>query len=374
MTVKSVLLNKKIVILVTLLSGLNLPVWAQDDAETMPEMDHSTMPGMPGMPGMDHSTTPQNDKDSSTLPAKDAGQEKVPSGDTASNDTMKTQPMNHDNMPGMQHSNAKADTNNDNMGDMNMDMDYSSMQGGTAPENARDPNAYSDGITLDSGPYALPGPRQLRMADEHSFASLLVDRLEAVHTSDETIAAFDIQAWYGRDYDRAVLKVEGEYDDWQLQETSTDLLWSHAISAYWNSQLGISYDHGDGPDRTWLAFGVQGLAPYWFEMDINAYVGENGRTSLSFESEYEILLTQKIILQPRLEAQAYGKEDIERGIGAGLSEASLGLRLRYEAWREWAPYFGLEWVRKFGDTADIAKAEGLDQSETRVVAGVRYWF
>ena len=280
--------------------------------------------------------------------------------------------MNHDSMTGMQHSSATTDTNSDSMGDMNMD--YGSMQGGTAPENARDPNAYSDGYTLDSGPYALPGRRQLRMADEHNFASLLVDRLEAVRTSDESFAAFDIQAWYGRDYDRAVLKVEGEYDDWKLQETSTDLLWSHAISAYWNSQLGLRYDHDNGPDRTWLALGVQGLAPYWFEMDITAYVGDNGRTSLSFESEYEILFTQKLILQPRLEAHAYSKEDIERGVGSGLADASLGLRLRYEAWREWAPYIGLEWTSKFGDTADIAEAEGVDRRETRVVAGVRFWF
>jgi len=320
------------------------------DHDQMPGMDHSTVqPSQESMPGMDHS---------------DHNMDNMPAMDHSSHNMDNMQNMDHSSMSGM---------NMDN-GEMSMDMDMN-MQGGSAPANARDPNAYSDGYTFDSGPYTLPGPRQLRMADEHNFASLLVDRLEDARTSNDTYTVYDIQAGYGRDYDKAVLKAEGEYDDWKLQESRAELLWSHAVSTYWNSQLGLRYDTGDeGPERSWFAIGVQGLAPYWFEMDITAYLGENGRSALSIETEYDILLTQKLILQPRIEAQAYGKDDIERGIGAGLAEAALGIRLRYELWRELAPYIGIEWAGKYGTTADIASDAGENPWQTRAIAGMRLWF
>lgn len=104
-------------------------------------------------------------------------------------------------------------------------MDHSSMQATAEPADARDPHAYSGGYTLESGPYAMAGPRQLRLADEHNFGSLLVDKLEAVRTSDENAAAYDLQAWFGRDYDRAVLRAEGHFVDDTIEEASTELLW-----------------------------------------------------------------------------------------------------------------------------------------------------
>jgi len=245
-------------------------------------------------------------------------------------------------------------------------MDMGSMQGGSPPPDARDPHAYAEGY--DFGPY------KLRLADTHSLGALLVDRLEAVRSDGNTSTAYDLQAWYGRTYDRAVLKAEGDYDNGEFKEAQTELLWGHAIAAFWDTQLGVRYDSGEGPDRTWLAFGVQGLAPYWFEIDATGYVGDEGRTALSLEAEYELLLTQKWVLQPRIEADFYGKDDAERGIGSGLAEASAGLRLRYEIRREFAPYVGVEWVGKFGGTKDLARAAGEDTSETRWVAGLRFWF
>jgi len=251
------------------------------------------------------------------------------------------------------------------------DMD---MQGGSVPPDARDPHAYSGGHTLDSGKYALPGPRQLRLADEHNFGSLLVDRLERVDTSDGYATAYDAQAWFGRDYDRLVVKAEGDYDQGKLQEARTELLWGHAIATFWDTQLGARYDSGVGPDRSWLAFGVQGLAPYWFEVDATAYVGEGGRTALRLSGEYELLITQRLILQPRLELNAYGKSDEALGIGSGLSDIKAGLRLRYEFTRQIAPYLGVERAEKFGQTADLARAAGEEADETSWVAGVRFWF
>jgi len=326
-------------------------VWAQDEMQNMPGMDHSTMQGM------DHDNMePAPDKKKSQVKQKNI-------------DHGNMQGMDHGNMQGMDH--GSMNMSGDSMDGMS---GMGPMQGGTAPAGARDPHAYSGGYTLDSGPYVLPAGQRMHLADEHRFASLLIDRLESLQVSGTNSAAYDLQAWFGRDYDRAVLKSEGNYESGAFTETSTELLWSHATSAFWNRELGLRYDGGAGPGRGWLAFGYQGLAPYWFEVDATAYVGEGGRTALGLEAEYETLFTQKLILQTRGEVSAYGQDDAARGIGSGLSEVAVGVRLRYEIRREFAPYIGIEWAGKFGATADYAKAASEPTSETRAVAGVRFWF
>lgn len=241
-----------------------------------------------------------------------------------------------------------------------------SMQGGSAPPDARDPHAYAGG--QDFGPYTL------RLGDTHNLASLMVENLEATRSDGNSSVAYDLQGWYGRTYDSAVLKAEGEIDDGQIRDARNELLWGHAIASYWDTQVGVRYDSGDGPNRSWLAFGVQGLAPYWFEVEATGYVGERGRTALRVDVSYELLLTQKLILSPRIEANAYGKPDPARGLGSGLADLTAQLRLRYEIRREFAPYVGVEWAHKFGKTRDFARAEGEDAHEVRVVAGLRYWF
>lgn len=248
------------------------------------------------------------------------------------------------------------------------------MQGGDAPADARDPHAYSGGYSLDGGPYSLSEQRLLRLADEHNFWNVMFDRLEYGKGDDSEGLTYDTQAWFGRTYDRVVIKAEGEGDGGDIEEAETELLWGHAVATFWDRQLGVRHDSGEGPSRTWLAVGLQGLAPYWFEVDATAYIGEEGRTALSVEAEYELLLTQRLVLQPRVELSAYGQADEERGIGRGLSALSAGLRLRYEFSRQFAPYMGVEWAGQLGDSADLAEAAGQDDSETRLIAGVRFWF
>ncbi|MEK7815908.1 MAG: copper resistance protein B [Pseudomonadota bacterium] len=269
--------------------------------------------------------------------------------------------MDHSSTPSLKET-AGGDTSID-MGKM----DHGAMQGGDPPPDARDPHAYSGGYTLDPA-------RPLRMGDEQNFGSLLVDRLESARTRDNSFTTYELQGWFGRDYDRAVLKAEGKIDGGKLQNARTELLWGHAVAAYWDTQLGVRYDSGEKPDRRWLAFGLQGLAPYWFEVDATAYVGEAGRTALRLDAEYELLLTQKLILQPKVETNFYGKSDAARGLGSGLSDVSVALRLRYEIRREFAPYVGIERSNKYGGTADFARAAGQRTSESRVVAGLRFWF
>ena len=294
----------------------------------------------------------------------------------------------HATMPGMNHSSptpASANTvaeKTENAPDkagqqaQALAMDHSNMQmpGGAAPADARDPHAYSGGYGLGVGKYALGGSRQLQLADEHNFSSVLVDKLERVDTKDGNSTGYDLQAWFGRDYDRLVFKAEGDVAKGKLEEARTELLWGHAIASYWDTQLGVRQDSGHGPNRTWLAFGVQGLAPYWFDVEATAYVGNGGRTALRLKAEYDVLLTQKLILQPSTEWSFYGKADPEKGIGSGLTDASAGVRLRYEFSRQFAPYLGVEWGRKFGSTATMTRTAGERTGDTRWVAGVRMWF
>ena len=246
-------------------------------------------------------------------------------------------------------------------------------QGGDAPINARDPHAYAAGTTLTQGPYALTDGKRLTLADEYKFYALLGDRLEYNEQTDATV--FDFQAWYGTTFDRLVVKTEGDISKGKLEENQTDILWGHAISAYWDTQVGLRTDYStEGKNRQWLAVGLQGLAPYWFELDMTAYLGEKGNSAFTLEAEYELLLTQKLIVQPRAEITFYGKDDEQNELGSGLSSSAIGFRVRYEFTRQFAPYLGVEWTNTYGRTADYAKSNELSSSETEFVAGIRFWF
>lgn len=168
----------------------------------------------------------------------------------------------------------------------------------SAQMNTRDPHAYAEGE--DFGPLGQP-----RLSDQHNFAALIVDRLEAVSGRDNSSHAYELQAWYGRTFDRLTLKAEGDVDSGRLQESETELLWSHAVAKFWDTQLGVRYDAGVEPDRRWLAAGIQGLAPYWFEVNATAYVGEHGDSALRLWGEYDLLLTQRLILRPEIEADFF---------------------------------------------------------------------
>jgi copper resistance protein B len=204
---------------------------------------------------------------------------------------------------------------------------------------------------------------------------VLIDRLEWAHGNGNNAAAYEAQAWFGGTYNRLVIKAEGEAAQGRVHDARTELLWGHAVGSYWDTQLGFRNDVGHGrPARNWLAMGIQGLAPYWFELDATAYVGTEGRTALRLAAEYELLLTQRWILQPRIEANLYGKNDPETGVGSGLSSGTVGIRLRYEISRQFAPYVGVERYQSFGNTADMVRTAGGRSGETRFVAGVRAWF
>ena len=239
-------------------------------------------------------------------------------------------------------------------------------------DGLRDPHAYAHGYVRGSGPYALT---RYHLGDEHPYAMLLLDRLDWGKTaSGQPNLQFDGQWSWGSSYNRLLLQSEGHAEQGKLQEARNEVLWSHAIAPFWDSQLGLRLDKNASADRQWLALGVQGLAPYWFEVHAKLYVGDGGRSALRLGGDYDLALSQKWFLQPAIESNFYGKSDAVNGLGSGLSSASVSLRLRYEGRRDLAPYLGVERQQTFGQTADWARSAGQKTGQTRWFAGLRIWF
>jgi len=188
--------------------------------------------------------------------------------------------------------------------------------------------------------------------------------------------AFDWRGeiWLGKDRDKALLKTRGETTSDATEEFELQLLYSRAISPYWDFQVGWRGDFQPVADRDWATIGVQGLAPGFIETELAAFGGESGRTSLRARGAYEMLITNRIVLEPELELNWYGKDDPENGIGSGISNLEAGLRLRYVIRREIAPYIGVAWEKAYGDTRRYIEAEGGDSSDLQFLAGLRFWF
>lgn len=219
-------------------------------------------------------------------------------------------------------------------------------------------------------------PAGLEGHDVHDRAlhyMVLSDQLEWRGTRSGGIS-WENRSWIGGDVNRLWLRTEGERENGKVENAFVTGLWGHGFSRWWDVVVGVRQDFESGPGRTWAAVGIQGLAPYWFEVEATGYVGSGGRTHLRLEVEYELLVTNRLILQPLIEAEIYGKSDPEYGLGAGLTSVETGLRLRYEIRREIAPYVGLTWERKYFGTADFARAAGKDIGGGRVVFGLRTWF
>lgn len=213
------------------------------------------------------------------------------------------------------------------------------------------------------------------VSDNMVFYQVLFDELEYTRTRrGRSGLAWDAQGWVGTDYNRLWVKTEGERTGGTTEDGRIEFLYSRPVAAFWDLQAGLRHDFGQGPKRDWLAFGVQGIAPYWFDVEATAYVGSAGRTALRLKSEYEFILAQRTFLTPSVDANFYGKSDPGRGIGSGLSDVSAGLRLRYEIRREFAPYIGVNWTKRFGNTADIARSAGEPVVDRQLVVGVRAWF
>jgi len=212
------------------------------------------------------------------------------------------------------------------------------------------------------------------MDDDPLLLTVILDQLETRNASGDNTLSWDGEGWLGKDLHKIWFKTDGERTSSITDEAELQFLYSKAIARYWDFQLGVRHDFKPSPSRSWVAIGFKGLAPYFFDIDTAAFIGESGRVALRIEAEYELLITQRLILTPDIEINLYGQNDPDVGIGAGLSDLEVGLRLRYEIRREFAPYIGVNWTRLFGNTADFANIAGRDTSEAQLVIGLRAWF
>lgn len=247
-------------------------------------------------------------------------------------------------------------------------MDMGSMQGGKAPADARDSDDYSDGYRNSTLP-------NYEMADMISVPKILVDELEFASGNEGQGVGWSVLLTNGTDDSKFWLRSQGLKNGRERidPESSVEALWWHSKGPYWGTLLGVRQDIGKGA-TTWLAGGIEGFTPYWFDVQLTGYVGTDGRLAARAKASYEILVTNRLIVTPQFETNLYSKRSIDREQGSGFSNVELSARVRYEISRKFAPYVGYVWERSLGGTADFRRARGADADEHRFLVGLRMWW
>ncbi len=212
--------------------------------------------------------------------------------------------------------------------------------------------------------------------DQQPYGAVLVDLFEVRPQKKDELYVWDGQAWFGGDYERLWFKSQGSYDGRakNLESAELQMLYSRLLDYFFYFQAGVRHDFRPNPTRTYGVIGIQGLAPGMFEIDTQAFLSEKGDVSARFTGSYDLLITNRLILQPRLEVNAAVQPVPELKLGSGITNFEVGARLRYEVAREFAPYIGVNWERKLGETSAIAKNEGKSNSAFTFVGGIRFWF
>lgn len=251
--------------------------------------------------------------------------------------------------------------------------EHAGMQGQDLPANAA-PREPIPAVTDSDRAAAFPDVAGHTVHDDGINWFALLNRLETWDADEGNAIGWEGSGWVGTDLDRVWVRSEGESIDGSIESADVEVLYGRAIARWWDLVAGVRHDFGEGPSQTFAAVGVMGLAPYMFEVEATAYLGESGQTGLGLEAEYETLFTNRLIGTWLVEAEVWGQDDRKRGIGSGLSTLEAGFRLRYEFHRQFAPYIGVVWERAYGGTADYRREQRDDIEDTRVVAGVRIWF
>ena len=380
-------------------------------AQSMQGMDHSSMPGM-AMPAKKPASpkpakkpaakkpAPKRAAPVRAAPAKPAARQDMegmdhstmpgmamPQPGPAAAATVPT--MDHSAMPGMDMSNSGSTPVAGSMPGMNMSEDHS------GHDMAAMPGIEMTGTALPAGNAPAPKPpmdhyadrqfppaamTQSRMAMMHeqggqAFYQVMFNLAEVQVRQGRDGYRWDGEAWFGGDINRLTIKSEGEGVFRQgIESAEVQALYSRAVGPFFNLQAGIRHDFRPSPSRTYATIGFEGLAPYWFEVEGAAFLSEKGDVLGRLEGYYDQRLTQRLVLQPRVELNLSAQNIPENRIGSGLVDAELGLRLRYEITRQFAPYVGVSYEAKTGRTADYARADGQDPTTTSLVAGVRIWF
>lgn len=268
------------------------------------------------------------------------------------------------------------------------------MPAAPATDSAR-PAHGASGTALPAGNAPAPAPPTDRAADrfygasamaeaerqlrrEHGgmiFSQIMFDLAEYQVRDGHDGYRWDGAVWVGGDINRFVAKTEGEGMFGRgVESAEIQALYRRALDPYWNLQAGVRYDFEPNPSRTYATVGIEGLAPYWFEVEGALFLSDEGDVLGRLEGYYDQRITQRLILQPRGELNFAAQDVPENRIGSGLTDAEFGLRLRYELARELAPYVGISYERKVGDTARFARADGDEVVGKSIVLGIRSWF
>jgi copper resistance protein B len=222
---------------------------------------------------------------------------------------------------------------------------------------------------------ALPGLKP-PVEDNRVIAHVLFDQLEGRTNGPDNESRWDGEAWAGTDMNRLWLKSEGIVRGSTVSDGDHEALYDRPIPhmRYFDAQLGVRADLDSGPVRTWAAIGIEGLAPYYFQFAPTLYIRDSGHIAGRMTGSYDLLITQRWIVQPEAELNFYSKDDRGRGIGSGFSELDTGVRLRYEVSRKFAPYLGFAYDGTYGNTASYSRQAGETTSDPRFVFGLRLWY
>ncbi|WP_085810631.1 copper resistance protein B [Sphingomonas sp. TZW2008] len=243
-----------------------------------------------------------------------------------------------------------------------------------APPSTPPPAPYADRIW---GSAAMDRARAT-LRREHgggTFSMIMLNLAEASIARGRDGYRWNGEGWFGADVDRFVIKSEGggQFGE-RIDEAEMQALYSRAIGPYFNLQAGLRQDLGTAPRRTYASLGIEGLAPYWFDVEGTLFLSDRGDLFARAEAYYDQRITQRLVLQPRVELNFAAQDVRAQRVGAGLTDAELGLRLRYEIAREFAPYAGISWERRIGESARLTRAAGEDPGGLAGVIGVRAWF
>ncbi|HEY9254718.1 MAG TPA: copper resistance protein B [Stenotrophomonas sp.] len=283
-----------------------------------------------------------------------------------------TEPMDHSQMDHSKMDHSKMDHSIDHSTMDHSTMDHSTMDQSQDATDA--PRTPLPALTKEDFASAFPVLQTTHAHSTKPVSYVLVDRLEGWNRDAGSGHAWEVNGWFGGDIHRLRLRSEGERAGGRTHSADVELLYGRAITPWWEMVAGVRQDFAPGAAQTRAAIGIQGLAPYKFEVSATAYLGGGSDAALRLEGEYTLLLSRRWILQPRVEAGLSANEDRSRGEGGGLDKLSAGVRLRYEVSRRFAPYVGWEHERRFGNAADLAREAGERARESRFVAGVRFWF
>jgi len=325
-------------------------------------------PAADAMPGM---TMPSAKPDSATpMPA-------VPSGGDKPAAEIKGAPQDTQSMTGMDMSGDHSGHDMSAMSGMTtpgMAQTGTALPAGDAPTPAAPMDHYADRF-FPASDMSQSRAAMMREQGGQTLYQVMFNLAEVQAHTGRDGYRWDGEAWVGGDINRLWLKTEGEGAFRAgVESAEAQALYSHAIDPYFNLQAGIRQDFGQGPNRTYATVGFEGLAPYMFEVEGALFLSDQGDLLGRLEGYYDQRITQRLILQPRVELNLSAQDVPAYRIGTGLTDAELGLRLRYEISRQFAPYVGLSYEAKTGRSADFARADGKDPTTTSFVAGVRFWF